>query len=62
MAGLAMQGLTLDRVWHLTGLAALLSNLVSNVPAVMLLVKFLDPRAAAAVGRDRPWPAPLPAT
>jgi Na+/H+ antiporter NhaD/arsenite permease-like protein len=43
MAGLAMQGLSLDRVWHLTGLAALLSNLVSNVPAVMLLVKFLDP-------------------
>jgi Na+/H+ antiporter NhaD/arsenite permease-like protein len=41
--GLAMQGLSLDRVWHLTGLAALLSNLVSNVPAVMLLVKFLDP-------------------
>ncbi len=43
MAGLAMQGLSLDRAWHLTGLAALLSNLVSNVPAVMLLLKFLDP-------------------
>jgi Na+/H+ antiporter NhaD/arsenite permease-like protein len=43
MEGLAMQGLELNRVWHLTGLSALLSNLVSNVPAVMLLVKFLDP-------------------
>ncbi len=43
MAGLSMQGLSLERVWHLTGLSALLSNLVSNVPAVMLLVKFLDP-------------------
>ena len=43
MAGLAMQGLSLDSAWHLTGLAALLSNLVSNVPAVMLLLKFLDP-------------------
>ncbi len=43
MSGLAEQGLSLDRVWHLTGLSALLSNLVSNVPAVMLLVKFLDP-------------------
>ncbi len=43
MAGLAMQGLSLEKVWHLTGLSALLSNLVSNVPAVMLLVKFLDP-------------------
>lgn len=41
--GLAMQGLSLDRVWHLTALSALLSNLVSNVPAVMLLVKFLAP-------------------
>jgi Na+/H+ antiporter NhaD/arsenite permease-like protein len=43
MAGLAMQGVSLDRVWHLAGLSALLSNLVSNVPAVMLLVKFLAP-------------------
>jgi len=43
MAGLSMQGLSLDRAWHLTGLTALLSNLVSNVPAVMLLAKFLDP-------------------
>jgi Na+/H+ antiporter NhaD/arsenite permease-like protein len=43
MVGMALQGLVLDRIWHLTGLAALLSNLVSNVPAVMLLVKFLDP-------------------
>jgi len=43
MEGLAMQGVSMDHVWHLTGLSALLSNLVSNVPAVMLLVKFLDP-------------------
>ncbi len=43
LSGLAMQGVSLERVWHLTGLSALLSNLVSNVPAVMLLVKFLDP-------------------
>ncbi len=43
MALLAGQGVALDRVWHLTGLSALLSNLVSNVPAVMLLVKFLNP-------------------
>ena len=43
MAGLSMQGLSLDNAWHLTGLSALLSNLVSNVPAVMLLVKFLHP-------------------
>ncbi len=43
MAGLASQGVALDRAWHLTGLTALLSNLVSNVPAAMLLVRFLDP-------------------
>lgn len=43
MALLAGQGVSLDRVWHLTGLSALLSNLVSNVPAVMLLLKFLNP-------------------
>jgi Na+/H+ antiporter NhaD/arsenite permease-like protein len=43
MAELSRQGLSLDNAWHLTGLSALLSNLVSNVPAVMLLVKFLHP-------------------
>jgi Na+/H+ antiporter NhaD/arsenite permease-like protein len=36
------QGLRVGNPLALTGLAALLSNLVSNVPAVMLLLRFLD--------------------
>jgi Na+/H+ antiporter NhaD/arsenite permease-like protein len=36
------QGMRTDDPLALTGLAALLSNMVSNVPAVMLLVRFLD--------------------
>ncbi len=36
-------GLTITNLFTLTGISALLSNLVSNVPAAMFLVKFLDP-------------------
>lgn len=43
MAILADQGLTITNLFALTGLSALMSNLVSNVPAAMLLVRFLDP-------------------
>lgn len=37
------RGLNLQQPYLLTGVAVLLSNLVSNVPAVMLLIQFLDP-------------------
>jgi Na+/H+ antiporter NhaD/arsenite permease-like protein len=43
MAFLAARGVALDRMADLTVMTALLSNLVSNVPAVMLLLKFLNP-------------------
>ena len=43
MAFLAARGVVLQRMVDLTALTAVLSNMVSNVPAVMLLVKFLDP-------------------
>jgi Na+/H+ antiporter NhaD/arsenite permease-like protein len=43
MAFLVARGVALSRVTDLTVLTALLSNMVSNVPAVMLLVKFLNP-------------------
>jgi Na+/H+ antiporter NhaD/arsenite permease-like protein len=36
-------GVTIHSLPVLTGLSAILSNMVSNVPAVMLLVGFLDP-------------------
>lgn len=40
---LAAGGLNLQRLPMLAGTSAVLSNLVSNVPATMLLVKFIDP-------------------
>ncbi|MFN2357839.1 MAG: anion transporter [Desulfotignum sp.] len=40
---LADMGLHLTSLPVLTGISALLSNLFSNVPAVMLLISFLDP-------------------
>ncbi|MFZ5572977.1 MAG: anion transporter [Thermodesulfobacteriota bacterium] len=43
MTDLAGQGLNMHHPAMLTGLSALLSNIVSNVPAVMLLIQFLDP-------------------
>ncbi|OGQ98814.1 MAG: anion transporter [Deltaproteobacteria bacterium RIFOXYD12_FULL_55_16] len=43
MESLASQGLTITNLFALTGISALMSNLVSNVPAAMLLVRFLDP-------------------
>ena len=43
IALLAAKGVVLSRMTDLTVLTALLSNMVSNVPAVMLLVKFLNP-------------------
>ena len=45
LSGLAKQGLQLNDLYALTGISTLLSNLVSNVPASMLLVRFLDPTA-----------------
>ena len=36
-------GLDLRSLYVLSGVSVLLSNLVSNVPATMLLIKFLDP-------------------
>lgn len=43
MTTLTNSGITLTDPLTLTGVAALLSNLVSNVPAAMLLTRFLDP-------------------
>jgi Na+/H+ antiporter NhaD/arsenite permease-like protein len=43
MAALARHGVEIGNLYLMTGIATLLSNLVSNVPAVMILVKFLDP-------------------
>ncbi len=43
METIGRQGVALDSLPVLAGLSALLSNLVSNVPAVMLLIHFLDP-------------------
>lgn len=43
MTAWAGQGVQLAHLPTLTGLSALLSNLVSNVPATVLLIKFLDP-------------------
>ncbi|MCX6992884.1 MAG: anion transporter [Kiritimatiellaeota bacterium] len=36
-------GIDLNNLYVLTGLSALLSNVVSNVPATMLMIQFLDP-------------------
>ncbi len=41
--GLQQHGLGLRHPPTLTGISAIMSNLVSNVPAVMLLIQFLDP-------------------
>lgn len=43
MEALARQGLLPTNLLALTTISTLMSNLVSNVPAVMLLVRFLDP-------------------
>jgi Na+/H+ antiporter NhaD/arsenite permease-like protein len=43
MAACARQGIRLADLPVLTGVSTVLSNLVSNVPATMLLVKFLNP-------------------
>ena len=40
---LARQNIPLTNLFALTGISTLMSNLVSNVPAAMLLVRFLDP-------------------
>jgi len=44
MEAMAGHGLTITNLFALTGISTLMSNLVSNVPAAMLLVKFLDPQ------------------
>ena len=43
METMAGHGVTITNLFALTGISALLSNLVSNVPAAMFLVRFLDP-------------------
>ena len=47
MNRLAGMGVDLHNLPVLTGISALLSNLFSNVPATMLLIRFLDPVAPA---------------
>lgn len=44
-----------------TGISTIMSNLVSNVPAAMFLVRFLDPGGRSS-GMSWPWQAPLPET
>ncbi|MCG2738913.1 MAG: hypothetical protein L6300_01565 [Syntrophaceae bacterium] len=44
MEAMASHGLTITNLFALTGISTIMSNLVSNVPAAMLLVKFLDPQ------------------
>ena len=43
VAWLSTHGLALTNHYALAGVSVVLSNLVSNVPATMLLVKFIDP-------------------
>lgn len=43
VAALGGRGLSLHDLYALTGVSLVLSNLVSNVPATMLLLKFVDP-------------------
>jgi Na+/H+ antiporter NhaD/arsenite permease-like protein len=43
MEGFASSGLDIRNVFTLTAVSGALSNIVSNVPATMLLTKFLDP-------------------
>jgi len=45
MDTLASHGLTITNLFALTGISTIVSNLVSNVPAAMFLVRFLDPGA-----------------
>jgi len=44
MTWLAARGIALGNACNLAVVAQVLSNAVSNVPAVMVLVKFLDPK------------------
>ena len=41
--GFASRGLDIRNIFTLTAVSGILSNIVSNVPATMLLTKFLDP-------------------
>jgi Na+/H+ antiporter NhaD/arsenite permease-like protein len=43
VADLNGYGIDMHNLYVLTGLAALLSNVVSNVPATMLMIQFLNP-------------------
>lgn len=43
VSSLKQEGFNIQSLFNLTFLSTILSNIVSNVPAVMLLVKFLDP-------------------
>lgn len=45
VTALAQRGVDLGNLYVLSGVSTLLSNAVSNVPAVMLLIKFLDANA-----------------
>jgi Na+/H+ antiporter NhaD/arsenite permease-like protein len=47
VSNLKQEGFDLQGLFNLTFLSTILSNMVSNVPAVMLLVKFLDPMQPA---------------
>ena len=47
----AVQGLHLDNVWALTGVSAVLSNVISNVPAVLALKPFV----AGLADAPRAW-------
>ncbi len=47
----AVQGLHLDNVWALTGVSAVLSNVISNVPAVLALKPFV----AGLPDESRAW-------
>ncbi|MFA7346507.1 MAG: anion transporter [Desulfurivibrionaceae bacterium] len=43
MEAMAGHGLAITNLFALTGISTIMSNLVSNVPAAMFLVRFLDP-------------------
>ncbi len=61
METMAHQGITITNLFALTGISTIMSNLVSNVPAAMFLVRFLDPGGRSS-GMSWPWQAPLPET
>ena len=44
---MAENGVNLQHLWVLTGITTILSNIVSNVPATMLLIQFLYPSIPA---------------